>query len=709
MTTCPKCNKELEEGAKFCDACGAQIFETIFCPNCGEQTSTEFAFCQKCGAAIAEDAEISSAPAEPAKEKKNPLQALPKKAIMFGGIGIITLVVIILVASMFSGGGSSDNYGLYLKDGEIVYTDYSEEGALEITSRLTNGESISGSDLSYAASTLSSYIAFSDDGNRIFFPDRIDDDSDGFTLYYRDINKPDEEAVKIDSDVVMYAINSDGTKVVYVKGSDRILYLHDLTEKEKIASGVVSFNVSDDLKKIGYRNNENSYYLWYADKDSVKLASDITSIEHVASDLSLIYYIKDGGLYKQVEGSEDKEKIASDVSRVITIYDSGEVYYTKAESAEKNLLDYVDDDMAASDATLTEPEYPDYPDSPDYPSWWDYDTDEEYEVAKAQYETAYEEYEATCDQIRADYDAAYDAYWAKRNRDSLREDLQNATMESTEYTLYYFNGTEEAIVTDALVDEWGVTYAYDKPVIILQVYNQSDVQKVKLSEISSSYEVSDLVNAALYSSSERYVAVGSSMSILEQTDATYFRLSSDGSMIYFLDDVSESGNGDLYKVAITDGQTGSPEMYDSDVSNESIFFTGKDRIVYYKNVNDDNYYNSKGDLYINGEEIDYDVRVGNLSYLDGEVLYYTDWNAEKSYGTLKMFKDGNKTKIADDVHDFDRTNDGDILYLYDYSSNYYTGTLYLYNNGEPKKIDDDVVALIPIYNFVIMGGDYYGW
>ena len=42
MLTCTKCNKELSDGAKFCDGCGARIFETVFCPNCGKQTSTEF-------------------------------------------------------------------------------------------------------------------------------------------------------------------------------------------------------------------------------------------------------------------------------------------------------------------------------------------------------------------------------------------------------------------------------------------------------------------------------------------------------------------------------------------------------------------------------------------------------------------------------------------------------------------------------------------
>ena len=696
------CLKEVR-GTKFCYACGTKISETIFCPGCGGQTSTEFAFCQKCGAAIAGDAGISAAPAETVKGKKNILQALPKKAVIFGGIGVIALVIIILVASMFFGGGSNDNYSLYLKDGEIIYTDYSDEGALEITSRLLNGASKSGTELSNSASTIGYFITFSDNGNRIFFPDRITDEDDGITLYYRDINKPKEEPVKIDSNVMMYAINNAGTQVVYVKGSDKILYLHDLTNKKKISSDVISFDVADDCKKIGYRTEENSYYLWYADKDSVKLASDITSIEYVATDLSAIYYIKDGSLYKQAEGSDDKEKIAADISRVVAIYDSGEVYYIRAESTEKNLLDYVDDNLAASDAALTEPQYPVYPNPPNGPSWWDFDTNEAYDAAKAQYEVEYEAYEATRDQMRTEYEAAYQAYDDKRNRDYLREDLRNATMESTEYTLYYSNGTEGTIVTDALVDQWDITYAYDKPVMILQAYNQSEVRKVKLTEISNSYEVSDLVNAALYSSSERYVAIGSTMLIVEQTDATNFKVSSDGTTVYFLDDVSDDGYGDLYKIAITNGQASNPERYDSNVSNQAIFFTASDKLAYYKDVS---YKDYKGDLFINGEEIDYDVRLWSISHLNDNVLYYTDWNSEKSYGTLKMFKNGTKTKVADDVHDFDTTNDGDILYLYDYSTNYYTGTLYLYNNGEPRKIDDDVAALIPVYKFEIMGKMY---
>jgi len=699
MAVCPKCGKELEEGAKFCDACGAQVFETIFCPNCGEQTSTEFAFCQKCGASITVDTAPAPA-AEPAAEKKKGPQAPPKKAILFGGIGLAALVVIFLAVSLFSGGGK-DKYGLYLKDGEIVYTDYSEKGAMEITSRLSrDGQAY----LATSGNDIGQYIAFSEDGKRIFYPDRVDSDSYGITLYYRNINKPNEDAVKIDSDVTSYAINSKGTQVIYVKGSDGILYLHNLTDKEKIASGVVDFDVAEDCKKIGYLTDENSYYIWRSGKEAVKLAGDITVIEHVTDDLSTIYYLKDGSLYKQTEGSEDKTKIASDISSVVAIYDSGEAYYTKAESAEKNLLDYVDDDMAAADAGVSEPVYPDFPDSPASPYWWDYETTEAYEAAQAQYETDYAAYQATCDQLRADYNTANEAYQAKRSRDSLREQLRNATQEHTEYTLYYFNGTEEAVVTDALADEYSVSICYDKPVAVLPVYSQSDVRKVKLSEISSAYEVNEQVNEALYSSSEMYLAVGSTLSEIDQSDAESYRISSDGSTVYFLDDISDDGYGDLYKLAIADGKAGKPEIYDSDVSSQAIFFSD-DKLVYYKNVNHEDY---KGDLFIDGEEIDYDVRLWDIYHLGDAVLYYTDWNFDKSYGTLKMYTKGTKTKVADDVHDFVITGDNDILYLYDYSTNYSTGTLYLYNSGKPKKIDDDVTALIPVSTNEIRGG-YYGW
>ncbi len=730
MITCPKCKKKLKDDVRFCDACGTQIFKAVICPNCGAQTSTEFAFCKMCGTPIVEDPEVSATSKDPVQEKRKRKR---QKAVLFAALGMIAFVTIILFATKFSSGSrSKDNYkdaenvyvdhskngdlserkendglylGLYLKDGEIVYTDYSEDGDWVVTSQLLNGMSMGNAideledsgRQNYLTSNilsrdLTSFIKFNQNGNRIFYPDCLDIYADGITLYYRDIDKPDKNPVKIDSDVCMYAINSNGTQVIYVKGSNHTLYLHDLNDKQKIDSEVSRFDVSNDLKKIGYQKADNSYYIWYADKNAVKVASNVTTVEHIAVDLSSIYFMKDDSLYKWVESSEEREKIASHVFRVLRIYDSGEVYYARLD--EKNLMDYIDDDMAASDAVLTEPPDPTYPEAPAEPSGEDYETYEEYNAALEQYLTKYEAYETACNQISTDYDVAYNEYLAKCNRDSLREELQNTTMETQEYALYYFDGAKETMLTSALTDCDTVVCSRNKPVIVFEVYNKSNVPKVKLSEISLSDEVSKRINAVLDSSSECYVAVGPTLSIFEHNNATDFRLSFDGSIIYFLDNISENNEGDLYKVAITNGQVGEPELYDSDVSMwKSHFIHGGTKFAYYKDFDSER---QKGDLFIDGEEIDYDVRYGSAIPDDETVYYYTDWNSDERFGTLKAFKNGSRTKIADDVHDYDITSTGDIRYLNDYSTDYYTGTLYLYNNGEPRKIDDDVFMLIPI-------------
>lgn len=40
MTTCPKCSKELSDGAKFCDGCGAQILKQFFALIAGSRQVT---------------------------------------------------------------------------------------------------------------------------------------------------------------------------------------------------------------------------------------------------------------------------------------------------------------------------------------------------------------------------------------------------------------------------------------------------------------------------------------------------------------------------------------------------------------------------------------------------------------------------------------------------------------------------------------------
>ena len=707
MIKCPKCNKELSDDTKFCDGCGAQIFEIIFCPNCGKQTSTEFAFCQSCGASIT-DAPAEEKPAAAPTEKKK----LPKKAIMFGGIGIAVVAVLILVISLISGGGKTKNdFALYLKDSEIFFSDMKKDSeAWQLTSRLVDTEDVDDEDWADSAYTLGMYTCVSEDGKYIFFPDKIGDD-DGINLYYREIAKPESEAIKIDSDVQSYTVNTSATIVTYLKGEEGNLYQYKLAEdsKDKIASEVEGFEVSDDGTKIGYINSEGSLYLKYADKDKEKIASEVSSLEYLTDDFKTVYYIKEGSLYKQVEG-EDRVKIASDLYDVIKIYETGEIYYLISEDGEISLMDYVTDDMKSADASITEPEYPDFPDSPDYPSWWDYDTDAEYDAAYAAYEEAYEAWEAECDRMETEYYEARDAYWAKENRDELRADLEEETLEQSSYSLCFYNGTEATVITDAFVGDYyysDYTYASDAPVIIYEAYNQSSLEKVKLSEVESIYDIEEMVEAALFSSSERYIAVKTTATVVEQEkEARNFRINSSGTVVYYIDDIpDEKSYGELYHISIANGVVGKAEVYDSDVYTGYCYFAGDDKFEYYKDYKD-----GKGELYVNKTKIDYDVNAYNtVVYSDSDkVIYFTDWDDEKKYGTLKIYQNGESVKVADDVHDFSTMGDGRILYLYDYSLNYYKGELHVWENGETRKIDDDVVCVIPVYETKYRGYTY-GW
>lgn len=708
MITCPKCNKELSDDTKFCDGCGAQIFETIFCPNCGKQTSTEFAFCQSCGASITETPTEEQPAAAPTKKKK-----LPKKAIIFGGIGVAVVAVLILVIFLFSGGGKAKNvFTLYLKDSEIFFYDLKKDSeAWQLTTRLVDSEGVDDEDLADAGYQLGFYTYMSEDGKYIFFPDKVDYKDDGANLYYKEVAKPDMEAIKVDSDILYYTVNTSATLITYLKGEEGNLYQYKIGEdsRDKIASEVKNFEVSDDGTKIGYIDSEGSLYLKYADKDKEKIASEVSSLEYLSDDFKTVYYIKEGSLYKKVEG-EDPVKIASDVYDVIKIYETGEIYYLISEDSEISLMDYITDDMKSADASITEPEYPDFPNSPDYPLWWDYDTDAEYNAAYAAYEEAYEAWEAECDRMETEYYEAWDAYWAKENRDELRADLEEETLELSNYSLCFYNGTEATVITDAFVgDDYysDYTYASEIPVIIYEAYNQSSLEKVKLSEVESIYDIEEMVEAALFSSSERYIAVKTTATVVEQEkEATNFIINSSGTIVYYIDDIPEEKNyGELYRISIKNGVVGKAEVYDSDVCTGFCYFVSDTELEYFKDYKD-----GKGELYINKNKIDYDVycySVGVYSDLD-KIFYFTDWNEEKNYGTLKVYDGKEATKIADDVHSFSVTPDGRVLYLYDYSLKYCKGELHEWSNGETRKIDDDVVCVIPIINNKYRGYTY-GW
>lgn len=715
MINCPNCGKELADGTFFCDNCGtkqpepapavepapaaepaAPAVETIFCANCGQQSSTEFAFCQNCGASLAIAPAVSPAdsdpfPADPetafqAQKPKKEKKPLPKKAILFGGIGLAVVVVVILLIALLSGGGSGAEYVLYLKDDEIVYNDFGKDGGKEISEHLYED----GDTYEYMATEVSYAITISDDGKTIIYPDRVGYDDEGMNLYIRSLVK-DDEAEKIDSDVYEYTVSEDFNLVTYRKSSDGILYQYNIKkgEKEKISSEVSDFYVTDDGKYVVFYTYDGDLYNMTIGEDKEKLDSDVSWISAVRNNCKDIYYEKEGNLY-YITAGEDRTKIASDIDSVIHIYDSGEVYYTTYETVSKSYADFVEDDMASSDASFEEPEWP------DYPSWWDYDTDEEYDAAYEAYEQAVDEY----------YDA-WDIWYEIQNRNYIREDLEYYTFDQDIYTLHYYDGEDSTTVADNYVS-WDDNYYYsvydyalDVPMMVYKTQREGEAVSVKISEISSVWDVESLIYEAMSAGTDMYITSGAVSSEIDQTYALRPMLSNDGKTLYFVDDYNEEKNyGDLYKGTVDAGKDSiSVEMslYDSEINLDYLrVLDGGEKVLYFKD-----YDGNKGDLYIDTVSIDYDVN-GYMDY-DSEnelLVYYTDYNNDydKEYGTLKVYNFKEFIKVEDDVHAHEIMPNGDILYLYDYSTDYQRGELYLYDGGkEPTKIDEDVTGLIPYY------------
>lgn len=637
----------------------APAFQTVFCPSCGAQTSTEFAFCQTCGAPI------NAAPVQPppAKEKK----PFPKWAI-FAGAGAVLVAVIVLLVVLLAGKGGKGNYALYIKDKEIFYSTLSGKDAWQVSSRLLkDAGNLDNEDLADAGEDIGDAITLSKDGKLLFFPDRISYSDDGLALYYRYVSNQKKEPVKIDSDIARYAVNDAATLVTYRKDSGT-LYQYDLKkdEKEKIASDVENFFVSDDGKKIVYLTDEGTLYLKNAGKDREKLDSDVTNLCYVSKDLATVWYLKDGILYSRTEG-KDKVKISSDVYNTLRVYEAGGAYYLKSDDTDISLMDYVEDDMRSADAQITEPEYP---------SSRNYNNRDDYNAA-----------------VDAYY-AAYDRYMEKLRRDELREWLSDTTMSRSGYTLYYYDGKESVELTDAYSSFGASSGSRKSPVLAYFNYDQTEVSKVKLSEVESVYDLEDMVRDALYSSTELYVAVGGQTSVVEQEEARSVRVSTDGDAVYFIDNVPGDKNyGDLYRAPISRGSVQKPEVYDTDVYYYAMSFTTDGRLLYYKDVK-----NYKGELYMNKERVDYDVELYSTSYDEDSktLLYYTDWNDDKENGTLMRYAGGKTAKIADDVADAIVTPAGDVLYLTDYSLSRYKGDLYRFNGKKSEKIDEDVVTLLPV-------------
>lgn len=715
MNICPNCNSPVGENEKFCSNCGTPLeakksAPVLKCSKCGAENSAESIFCEECGtklgenkdnteqkqeqtadtvqkaapaapayatpAAAAQSAPVKSAaaPKKSAPDKKKLIPIIIAAVAAMGAFFIVAAIVLtIIIVSIVSGGGSGTD-AIYLKDDELYRPDYNASEGWQVTSDYDGNGSYSSQDLiSKTSDAIYDKIWISKDKKLIFFPDKMTGES-YYNIYYRYLNGNDEEH-KMDTDVISYVISDDGKTVVYLKDNNLSLYRYsvDKDEKEKLCSGVKNYSVSIDFKKVAILDDNENFFCFdmYGEKD--KIDRGVQEVYFADEHLDTMYYTKGGTLYKKQPGQE-KEKISDGVSAILCVCDNGDIYYKKDDSVDSDSVTYYDmieDDLRDHDENWTMPERPErvYRSS--------YSSDEEYRKANDAYLKKYAEYEEGA----AEQENIY-------KRKNLREQLKNEHCYDYLSELYYYNGTENCLSKNVS------GYVRCSGVAPVVVFAEGEVQKLKFSELCksdmSSYEIGSLINENLSKSKNVCIASGETVKKLDFSSLSSVVFTEDSNILYLLmskDKDTEDDIADIYKISISGGNIGDPELCYEDVC--SSYAMCKDgRLYYFRDVIDRDS-RSTGSLYVDQNKVDDDVSIRFYSVENGRFVYYKDTD---DYGFTAYYYNGSSCeKIHDDVYRITTLSDGTVMYLADYNTSLYQGDLYIFRNGGSDKIDDDVM------------------
>ena len=613
---------------------------SLICPNCQSQLADDATFCGTCGAPVPQQE-----PAAPGK-KENPIvefvKKLPRKYLKLGGIAAAAVLVLVLVISLFSGSKQPD-YFLYLKDGEMFSVGLNGSNPWEITSKLA--KDIGNANLAVEADSIAWRITLSADGKRIFYPDKFEGYIGGsFSLYYRNVNKPKQDPVKVASDVTDYRINEDGSIVIF-ENNDGDLYRYNVRkdEKEKISKDIRSYRTSEDLDEILLLTYDGDLYRQSGSREKVKLESDVTGLVDVSEDLKTVLFMKDDALYRKT-GSKEKEKIDSDVEETVRVsedlktvlYIKDDALYRKTGSKEKEKVDAdIEEIVRISEDLKT--------------------------VVYIKDDALYLR-EGTRDKKKVADDVTEVRVVYEDNRIYFCKESEI----SPQYrALYFFDGKKSTLVIDGVTSLTCSHWSAKNSVAAATVYDEDEGEEYG------------------------YIIVGKNATKVADDILQYASIDPDGKNVYYLAEYDYStGSGDLYQVKIG-SKAGKPTLYDRDVSNMiSIMEDGK--VAYYKDV-----LGEAGELYIDKKRVDSDVSLHAIMDSEGRFTYFTDWS--NGSGTLKQYNKGKVTKIADEVSTYFELKNGDILYLRDYDISAFTGDLYRFHSGKSTKIDEEVIAIIPVY------------
>lgn len=228
-----------------------------------------------------------------------------------------------------------------LKDEYMLMPD--TQGILYLTSEHVLYYKANGQEKEQVADrVLSASYSYSDDESTVAFIRTVDDNEESLSELY--IRKFGNEKEKITADLPHYTgsdrymMSNDASKIFFLN-NDNVLYsVAGSNDKEKIAADVSDFSVTADGEAYTYRNNQNSYYVkWADDRESQKITSEAVGKMIINDDGRLAAFTGSfnaekgvGELYIAIKNS-DLIKIASDVKQFDLVKNGQYLYYINDE------------------------------------------------------------------------------------------------------------------------------------------------------------------------------------------------------------------------------------------------------------------------------------------------------------------------------------------------------------------------------------------
>ncbi|MBS6954856.1 MAG: zinc ribbon domain-containing protein [Enterocloster asparagiformis] len=671
----------VREAAEESAPAGGDEPELCFCPNCGNKIESNSVFCEFCGYRMdgaQEETPVYSE--EPAPKKKSKLPLI---------IGGVAAVAVVAAAGIFAlpkvmdmvGGKSKGDIPtelMYIKDKGIygVSLKSSKKKPVEYTDKFADSDAL----YSAVDDFETGFQLVSDDGKYHFIIENVE--YSGSMTYTLSYVKGKKEPVKIDSGIEGYYKVTEDNKIVYMKNDN--LYVSDLKDKTKLASSVDNFYLDKAGKNVMWEiyNHDGTSDIYYQDlaqkKDKIKIDSD-TSLIGMTSDLSKIMLRKEDSVY-MVKNQGDKEKLVGDVDDIMALdVEKGTFFYTTSVDSKMKAMDFVDDDLAASDAQIKEPVRSDY---------------------ERQETTGIGYYSYTRTVLDDKYYDDLSKYQEKQQRDQLRQQLKDEEIESPYTELYYYADGQKNLVTSEFMDSLSYFYITEADreanknfgsYLIYTKTNAADMKKVKLSEISYIGEIYYLMDEARGKSVTYCVYAGGKEAELDLDGKKLgsTRKDAKNNQVYMLikdEDADYEDGSDLFSMSLNASDLGKMEERDSDVNSLELVSNGN--VYYLKDTNDKNV----GDLYCNGDSVLSDVSVYSVQSVpkSSVVLCISDPNKDKNRGTLTLVKGKKAEKLAEDVNDYYAFGENSVAMLTEYNYDRMKGDLKYYNGKEAYLIDSDV-------------------